>query len=108
MQEQVIEITPEQAWQLMQDEGAVLLDIRDALRFQTSHPQGAFHLTNHSYGQFQDDVDFDEPVIVSCYHGVSSLNTAAYLIQQGYERVYSVKGGFMGWQAAGLPIESQP
>lgn len=102
---QFTEITPQQAWQMMQEEGAWLLDIRDAMRFQLSHPQGAFHLTNQSYGQFQDEVDFDEPVIVSCYHGVSSRNVATYLVEQGYDRVYSVIGGFQGWQLAELPIE---
>lgn len=100
------EISPEQAWQLINEEDAVLVDVRDMQRFSYSRPQGAFHLTNHSYGEFQDEYDFDQPVIVSCYHGVSSQNVAQFLVEQGYERVYSVKGGFDGWVRAGLPIET--
>lgn len=106
MEETFNEITPQQAWEMMQNEGAVLLDIRDMVRFSHSRPQGAFHLTNHSYGKFLDEYDYDEPVIVSCYHGVSSRNTAQYLVEQGFERVYSVKGGFEGWVRAELPTES--
>ncbi|TCJ95839.1 thiosulfate sulfurtransferase [Volucribacter psittacicida] len=104
--EQFVEITPEEAWQLLQQEEAVLVDIRDLPRFSYSRPQGAFHLTNQSYGQFQDEYDFDQPVIVSCYHGVSSRNVAQFLLEQGYEQVYSVKGGFDAWVRAELPIET--
>lgn len=105
MEETFIEITPEQAWEMMQNEDAVLVDIRDNIRFSHSHPQDAFHLTNHSYGKFLDEYDFDQPVIVSCYHGVSSRNTAQFLVEQGFERVYSVKGGFEAWVRAELPVE---
>lgn len=106
MEEKFTEITPQQAWEMLQKEDAVLVDIRDAIRFIYGRPQGAFHLTNHSYGKFMDEYDFDQPIIVSCYHGISSLNTAQFLVEQGYERVYSLKGGFEGWVRAELPIES--
>ncbi|QBQ64369.1 thiosulfate sulfurtransferase GlpE [Actinobacillus indolicus] len=106
MEETFTEITPQQAWNMMQNEGAVLVDIRDMMRFSYSRPQGAFHLTNQSYGKFLDEYDFDEPIIVSCYHGVSSRNTAQFLVEQGFERVYSVKGGFEGWVKSELPIET--
>ncbi|MDU8923409.1 thiosulfate sulfurtransferase GlpE [Pasteurellaceae bacterium LIM206] len=104
--EQFVEITAEQAWRMVQQDNAVILDVRDLPRFTYSHAKGAFHLTNQSYGRFQDSYDYDHPVIVSCYHGVSSRNVAAFLIEQGYENVYSIKGGFEAWQQANLPIEA--
>ncbi|WP_373819806.1 thiosulfate sulfurtransferase GlpE [Glaesserella sp.] len=107
MEETFIEITPQQAWEILQSEDdAVLVDIRDAIRFSYSHPKDAFHLTNQSYGRFLDEYDFEQPIIVSCYHGVSSRNTAQFLVEQGFERVYSIKGGFEGWVRAELPIET--
>ena len=106
MEETFIEITPTQEWEMMQNEEAVLVDIRDAMRFSYSHPKEAFHLTNQSYGRFLDEYDYDHPVIVSCYHGVSSRHTAQFLVEQGFERVYSVKGGFEGWVKADLPLET--
>ncbi|HDL3245749.1 TPA: thiosulfate sulfurtransferase, partial [Mannheimia haemolytica] len=45
------EISPQQAWELIENEGAVLADVRDARRYVYSHPQDAFHLTNQSYGK---------------------------------------------------------
>jgi thiosulfate sulfurtransferase len=35
--------------------------------------------------------------MVMCYHGNSSKGAAQYLLQQGYEEVYSVDGGFDAW-----------
>ena len=102
--EQPILITPEQAWTMVNN-GAALLDVRDELRFQHSHAPNAFHLTNQSYGQFQANVDFDDDVIVMCYHGISSLNVGAYLLAQGYDNVYSIVGGFEGWVKSNLPLE---
>ena len=99
------EISPEQAWEMMQN-GAMLADVRDPQRFTYSHAKGAFHLTNQSFLQFEELVDFDSPIIVSCYHGVSSRNVATFLVEQGYENVFSVIGGFDGWEKAGLPIET--
>ncbi len=44
------------------------------------------------------DNDFDTPVMVMCYHGNSSKGAAQYLLQQGYDVVYSIDGGFEAWQ----------
>ncbi|TCP96200.1 thiosulfate sulfurtransferase [Cricetibacter osteomyelitidis] len=103
---QFTEISPQQAWQMMNDENAVLVDVRDAMHFQYSRPQRAFHLTNQSYGEFRNLYDYDDPIIVSCYHGISSRNVAQFLVEQGYDNVFSVIGGFEGWHRAGLPIET--
>ncbi|OOF36580.1 thiosulfate sulfurtransferase GlpE [Rodentibacter heidelbergensis] len=99
------EITPQQAWEMVQ-QGAILADVRDAQRYTYSHPKGAFHLTNQSFLQFEELVDFDTPIIISCYHGISSRNVATFLTEQGYENVYSIIGGFDGWMRAELPIET--
>lgn len=36
--------------------------------------------------------------MVMCYHGNSSKGAAQYLLQQGYDVVYSIDGGFEAWQ----------
>ena len=81
----------------------MLVDIRDPQSFAMGHTPGAFHLTNDTLGAFMRDNDFDTPVMVMCYHGNSSKGAAQYLLQQGYEAVYSVDGGF----DAGIVISRQ-
>ncbi|WP_413285586.1 thiosulfate sulfurtransferase GlpE [Vibrio sp. MA40-2] len=90
---------------LIREKDAVLVDIRDAGSFFTSHAKSARHLTNDTMVSFMNDVDFEQPILVMCYHGISSQGAAQYLINQGYEEVYSVDGGFTAWHAADLPTQ---
>lgn len=89
------------------DQGeAKLVDIRDPQSFAVAHPESAYHLTNDSIVQLMNEVEFDQPILVMCYHGISSQGAAQYLVNQGFEQVYSVDGGFEAWHRAELPIES--
>ena len=90
-------VTPQKAWQQVQDGTAVLLDIRDLKNFSYRRPPQAFHLTNQSYGTFLDRYDYDFPIFVMCYHGISSRGAAQYLVHQGFEQVYSIEGGYESW-----------
>ena len=85
------------ALERLQQGNAVLVDIRDAQSFNAGHAPGAFHLTDASLNGFMQSADFDRPVMVMCYHGISSQGAAQYLAHQGFERVYSVEGGFESW-----------
>ncbi|WP_305373709.1 thiosulfate sulfurtransferase GlpE [Photobacterium leiognathi] len=104
--EQFQHISVEQAYELLQQEDsqAVLVDIRDPQSFALAHPEQAFHLTNDTMVSWMDEVEFEQPVIVMCYHGISSQGAAQYLINQGYENVYSLDGGFEAWRRAALPM----
>ncbi|WP_048756240.1 thiosulfate sulfurtransferase GlpE [Raoultella ornithinolytica] len=90
-------INVEEAHQKLHQAKAVLVDIRDPQSFAMGHMPGAFHLTNDTLGAFMRDNDVDTAVMVMCYHGNSSKGAAQYLLQQGYDKVYSVDGGFDAW-----------
>lgn len=91
-------IAPEQARELL-EQGAQLVDIRDAQSFANGHIPGARHLDNHSLHDFIAQADFDQPLIVNCYHGISSQSAANYLAHQGFSQVYSLDGGFEHWRS---------
>ena len=90
-------INVEEAHQKLHQAMAVLVDIRDPQSFAMGHTPGAFHPTNDTLGAFMRDNDVDTAVMVMCYHGNSSKGAAQYLLQQGYDKVYSVDGGFDAW-----------
>ncbi|CEO37816.1 thiosulfate sulfurtransferase GlpE [Photobacterium kishitanii] len=92
------------AQQLLQQPDTVLVDIRDPQSYRLAHAETAFHLTNDTMVTFMDEVDFEQPVLVMCYHGVSSQGAAQYLVNQGYEQVYSIDGGFEAWRREALPM----
>ncbi|MCA6943012.1 thiosulfate sulfurtransferase GlpE [Pectobacterium polaris] len=79
-------------------EGGVVVDIRDPQSFAAAHVPGATHLTNETLSDFVRGADLEAPVMVICYHGISSRNAAQYLISLGFDSVYSIDGGFEAWQ----------
>ncbi|MED5526113.1 thiosulfate sulfurtransferase GlpE [Gallaecimonas pentaromativorans] len=98
--EQFAHISIDEAFHKLNDGQARLVDIRDEASFAGGHIDGAYHLTNGTLHRFMTEAEFDTPVIVCCYHGVSSQGAAQYLLQQGFEEVYSLDGGFEAWRKA--------
>jgi len=95
--EQVKCVSVLQARELLEQRNAVLVDIRDPQAFASGHVENAFHLTNDTLVEFMHITDFEQPVLVMCYHGISSQSAAQYLMNQGYETVYSIDGGYEAW-----------
>ncbi|QFI39399.1 thiosulfate sulfurtransferase GlpE [Moritella marina ATCC 15381] len=75
-----------------------IVDIRDPQSFSDAHIEDSLHLTDSVLGSFMQKTDFDTPVVVVCYHGRSSQGAAQYLVEQGFEDVYSMDGGFEAWR----------
>jgi thiosulfate sulfurtransferase len=82
----------------MINEGACIVDIRDAASFAAGHAPNAIHLTNQNAQQFIQATDLDAAVLVMCYHGHSSQGAAQFLVNQGFTNVSSVDGGFEMWK----------
>ena len=96
--EQFAHISVEEAQSLLAQGQARLVDTRDPQSFAQAHVAESYHLTNDTLVAFTNEVDYETPVIVMCYHGVSSQGAAQYLIEQGFEEVYSLDGGFEAWR----------
>ncbi|MCF6435878.1 thiosulfate sulfurtransferase GlpE [Pseudoalteromonas sp. MMG022] len=95
-------ISVAQTKQFLERDDVVIADIRDENSFSQGHIPGAEHLSNANIAHFMQEKEFDQPIIVVCYHGISSQGAANYLIEQGFEDVYSMDGGFTQW-ASELP-----
>ncbi|MGQ8364187.1 thiosulfate sulfurtransferase GlpE [Glaciecola sp. 1036] len=96
--EQFQHISPELTKERL-DKGEIkVVDIRDEQSFEVGHIPSAYHLTNGSLTNFMNENDFEVPIVVCCYHGISSQQAAQYLIHQGFEEVYSMDGGFEAWR----------
>ncbi|MFI0488068.1 MAG: thiosulfate sulfurtransferase GlpE [Yersinia sp. (in: enterobacteria)] len=102
--EQFETISVEQAYSRLKESNAVLVDIRDPQSYDVGHAPDAFHLTNDSLQTFMQQTHFEQPVMVMCYHGNSSKGAAQYLLQQGFDTVYSIDGGFEAW-VKNYPLE---
>lgn len=84
---------------VMADKSHVVVDIRDTTSFANGRITESINLTNESLSDFLREADLDAPVVVCCYHGISSQQAAEFLISQDFTEVYSLDGGFTQWQA---------
>jgi len=75
-----------------------IIDIRDAMSFQTGHMTNSIRIDNQGVEQFMAQADQQAPLIVCCYHGNSSQNAAQYFSEQGFQDVYSLDGGYEQWK----------
>ncbi|GGI81129.1 thiosulfate sulfurtransferase GlpE [Shewanella gelidii] len=90
-----------QLQQMLKDSDKIqIADIRDPHSFAEGHIDTSIHLSNDNMVDFLRQADLDAPLVVVCYHGISSQNAALYLNQQGFDDIYSLDGGYQAWQQA--------
>ncbi|WP_415900125.1 thiosulfate sulfurtransferase GlpE [Neptuniibacter sp. QD48_11] len=79
-------------------DGAQVADIRDPNSFAQGHISGSYNLSNENLHDYIAAADMDKPLLVCCYHGISSQQAAQFLVEQGFDEVYSINGGFEAWR----------
>jgi rhodanese-related sulfurtransferase len=100
-------ITNPEAVHLMNNEEAVVIDLRPIDEFQRGHIIGSVNLLpteikNHNVGKIEHHKE--RPVIIVDVNGVSSTTSAELLTKQGFEKVYVLKDGLAAWAGANLPL----
>ncbi len=83
-----------------------IVDIRDPQSFALSHMPTATHLSNDNFATFLASTPKQTPVVVVCYHGISSQQAASVIAAQGFSEVYSMDGGFEAWRQQ-QPVTSE-
>jgi len=92
-------ISIERAKAIIANEEAIVIDIRDQASFESGHIENAIHIDNTKVQAFIKDSDLDKPLIVCCYHGNMSKGAADYFNNQGFNKVFSLDGGYSEWSA---------
>ncbi len=109
-------VDPEEAQQAVEQENAVLVDIRsDNQRAQDGVIPGAVHHPRNVLEWRLDpeseapdpelSKDLDRRVILVCNEGYQSSLAAAVAQELGFANATDLVGGFQAWRAAGLPVE---
>jgi len=76
----------------------MLLDVREPWEYETSHMAGSKHIPMGDIpARFNQELDPESHIVVICHHGVRSMNVTAWLRQQGFEKVQSLRGGIDRW-----------
>ncbi len=103
------EVTAAQAVQLINRESAWTLDVREDRAAGGGKIPDAKHIALSQLPQRIGEIrEQGGPVIAYCRNGVQSHRACRLLAREGLQPVYSLKGGLMAWQEAGMPLEASP
>lgn len=86
-------------------EAFTLIDVREDNEWQRGHLPGAVHIGK---GVIERDIENAvpgkaTPLVLYCGGGFRSALAADNLQKMGYTNVYSMDGGWRGWNDAGFP-----
>lgn len=87
------------AEQAVDDEGAVLLDVRGQSEWDEGHVPGATHIHLGELRDRADELDRDRPVVLYCRSGNRSAIGSSLLQAEGFQDVRNVEGGVRARQA---------
>jgi len=79
-----------------------LIDVRTPGEFKNGHIPGAVNIPLNTLPAAADQLKADTPVIVVCATGNRSRGGANKIANAGFEDVYNITGGTMGWLRQGF------
>ena len=99
-------ITPTNLVNLVNREGAVLLDIRDPKEYSAGHIAGALSMPVSSIDARIGELESEKgkPVVLVCKMGQQASATGRKLKALGFENVRRLSGGMAEWTASSLPM----
>lgn len=100
-------VTATEAVRLINQQDAVVVDVRPLATFQNGHVPHARNLPLSELATKAASLPKDKPLIVVCDRGQLAMGAAAKLRQTGLTQVAVLEGGLNAWMTAGLPTSNK-
>ncbi|MEO5342548.1 MAG: rhodanese-like domain-containing protein [Gammaproteobacteria bacterium SHHR-1] len=99
-------VDPSGATELINNEEALVIDVRPAADFNKAHIINARNIPMSGFaGQIDSLRKYQErPLILSCNSGAQSASACRILRKAGFSRVFNLRGGILAWQNANFPV----
>jgi len=97
-------ISPAEAKRLVEEEKALLVDIREPEEYAGAHIAGARLAPLSVLPLLPPDPDRERPAVFYCHSGRRTGDNAPALEGRAFAAAYCIEGGLSGWQNAGLPV----
>ncbi|KFZ37540.1 hypothetical protein HR45_08905 [Shewanella mangrovi] len=99
-------INTQQATMLINKHEAVVVDVRGQEEYRKGHIVNAHNIPMAEIKNSLTKVEKykSKPIILVCNAGMTSSQAGQFLVKDGFEQVYSLKGGMGEWQAANMPV----
>jgi rhodanese-related sulfurtransferase len=79
-----------------------VIDVRGMGEIASGTVSGAEAVPLHTLPVRVGEFNRDEKLVFVCRSGARSAQACMFLLQQGYENVYNLRGGMIGWVQNGL------
>ena len=101
-----IHLNPVSAVRLMNNENALILDVRESAEYGSGHITNAINAPMSGLREKMKEFEShrDSPVLAYCNSGNISSKACKILQQSGFTNVHNITGGVHGWQDANLPL----
>jgi rhodanese-related sulfurtransferase len=99
-----VDVTPEWVRERLEAGDIQLIDVREDYEYDAGRVAGARHIELPLVAAQADTIERDKPVVFYCRVGSRSSMAAGAFRGAGYE-AFSMDGGLVAWEQAGLPIE---
>jgi len=99
-------VSAQQLVDLVNREGALVLDVRDAKEFQSGHIVDALNIPFSNLESRLDELRKykEKPIIVTCRMGQHAGAAGTMLRKQGFQNVSRLTGGMAEWLNQNLPV----
>lgn len=101
-------ISPKESSVMYAEKKAVIVDVREDSEWNEQHIPGAIHIPLAQLNERLPELKQfkDSSVITQCKKGGRSAKALDVLKSAGFSKVYSMDGGIMAWDDAGLKTEN--
>jgi rhodanese-related sulfurtransferase len=89
---------------MLQDQAALLIDVREPSEFRRGHIPGAMNMPLRSLTDNLDKLSKDRPVVLYCSSGYRTAMGVMALQMLGYSNVRGFPPSIQGWKTGGEPI----
>lgn len=89
---------------LLDEDKAVLIDVREDMEFAREHVAGARHVPLSRFDTAEFPADSGKIAVFCCASGNRTTANAERLTAAGLNDVRQLEGGLAAWKAAGLPV----
>ena len=86
-------------------ENITLVDVRTDEEAARGIIRGALHIPLHLLPLRAQELDSESPLVFYCHSGIRSAQACSFMANQGRANVFNLRGGVLGWGAAGYALE---
>ena len=101
-----VRLSPTDVTRLINQEDALVLDVRSEAEFNLGHIVNAMHIPLTSLDERVNSLSKfkDKPIIAACKNGQQAPGACSILKKHGFGKLYNLRGGFLAWEGASLPL----